>query len=87
MEAWSRMSLSNSLDPVSENLFYISGLRFRGGKGDTTSKNFPGWRRAIIKPFELSARFRWHKRFLKWYNIEKPIVKFLFRWASRRRRS
>lgn len=86
MEAWSRMSLSNSMDAISENLFYISGLRFRGGKGDTTSKNFPGWRRAFIKPFELLAKFRWPRRCLTWYNIEKPIVKFLFRWASQRRR-
>lgn len=85
MEEWSKISLSNPINPLSENLFYISGLRFRGGRGDTTSKNFPGLRRAIILPFEISARFRWKKRFLRWYNIEKYIIKILFRRASRRR--
>ncbi|MFA6549189.1 MAG: radical SAM protein [Candidatus Margulisiibacteriota bacterium] len=84
---WSQIGLSNKMDPIAENLFYISGLRFRGKKGDTTSKNFPGAKRLLILPFELLARLRWKTRFLGYFNLEKFIIKRLFRYASRKVRT
>jgi radical SAM superfamily enzyme YgiQ (UPF0313 family) len=84
LEEWSKITLSNEIVPIAQNLYYISGLRFRGGKGDTTSRNFPGIRRFLILPFEISAHIRWRTRFLKYYGLERAIVKKLFAWASRR---
>lgn len=84
LEEWSKMSLSNETVPIAQNLYYISGLKFRGGKNDTTSKNFPGLKRLLIFPFEIFARLRWKTRFLKYYWLEKTIIKWLFSWASRK---
>jgi len=82
LEEWSKMTLSNETVPVAQNLYYISGLRFRGKKGDTTSRNFPGLKRLLILPFEISAHIRWRLRFLEFYGLEKAAVKTLFSWAS-----
>jgi radical SAM superfamily enzyme YgiQ (UPF0313 family) len=84
LEEWSRMSLDNASNPIAQNLYYLSGLRFRGKQGDVTSKNFPGLKRLIILPFEISARLRWKFRFLKYYALEKAIIKKLFVWAANR---
>lgn len=81
---WSKMTLSNEINPLTSNLYYIAGLKFREKKGDSTSKNFSGLKRLIIYPFELSARLRWKYRFLKYYGWERIAVKALFSWASRR---
>ncbi|MFH0836461.1 MAG: radical SAM protein [Candidatus Micrarchaeota archaeon] len=82
MKGWSRISLSNAENPVTENLYYLSGLRFRGKKGDRTDQNFPGLKRLIIAPFELEAKFRWRMRWIDNYGLEKNAVKKLFNWAS-----
>lgn len=84
MEEWSKMTLSNSTQPIAQNLYYISGLRFRGKKGDITSRNFPRWKRILILPFEISAHIRWKTRFLKYYGLEKAIVKMLFARATKK---
>lgn len=84
MDEWSEIGLSNKINPIAENLYYISGLRFRGGKGDTTSKNFPGIKRLLIWPFEITAHIRWNARILRFYGLEKFIIKKLFRYASKR---
>ena len=81
---WSEMTLSNSLVPVAQNLYYICGLRFRGKKGDITSRNFPGLKRLLILPFEISARFRWKIRFFTYYALEKAAIKMFFFWASKK---
>ncbi len=83
-EGWSKMTLSNEINPIASNLYYISGLRFRGKKGDSTDRNFPGLKRLIILPFEISAHIRWRLRFLKYYGLEKSIVSMLFAWVSRK---
>jgi radical SAM superfamily enzyme YgiQ (UPF0313 family) len=83
LDGWSKMTLSNEVNPVAGNLYYISGLRFRGKKGDSTDRNFPGLKRLIILPFEISAHLRWRLRFFGYYGWEKAIVKKLFAWASR----
>ena len=84
MEDWSKITLSNTVNKSAEALYYISGLRFRGKKGDNTNRNFPGTLRLMILPFELSARMRWAFRFLSFYSVEKFFVKILFKWASQR---
>lgn len=81
---WSRMSLNNDTNPIAQNLYYLSGLRFRGKRGDVTSKNFPGLKRLLILPFEISAHLRWKFRLIKYYGLEKFIVKKLFAWAAKR---
>lgn len=82
LEEWSKVTLSNETNPIAQNLYYLSGLRFRGKKGDATSRNFPGLKRLIIFPFEMSAYLRWKLRFINYYCLEKAIVKKLFKWAS-----
>lgn len=84
MEEWSKMSLSNETVPIAQNLYYLSGLRFRGKKGDITSRNFPGLKRFLILPFEISAHIRWRTRFLSFYSLEKAIIIRLFEWASKK---
>jgi len=84
LEGWSKMTLSNEVNPIAGNLYYISGLRFRGKRGDTTDRNFPGFKRFIILPFEISAHLRWKTRFLRYYGLEKSIIKKLFAWASKK---
>jgi radical SAM superfamily enzyme YgiQ (UPF0313 family) len=84
LEEWSKMTLSNETVPIAQNLYYITGLRFRGKKGDVTSRNFPGLKRLLILPFEISAHIRWRTRFLSFYDLEKAIIIRLFAWASKR---
>ena len=83
-EGWSKITMNNPVNPLAEGIYYIAGLHFRGAEGDKTNKNFPGWKRAIIAPFEASANLRWKKRYIKHYGFEKAIVKRLFEWASSR---
>lgn len=78
---WSRMSLSNGDNPVAENLYYISGLKFRG---DVSRVKFPGLRRLQILPFELLGKLRWKMRWLTFYAVEKKIIKWLYRSAVAR---
>ncbi len=78
IEEWSRVTLSSGRVPMMENLYYISGLTFRK---DKTSKNFPGWKRSFIKPFELAASWRWRTRLINHY-WEKPLVKYLISRAA-----
>ena len=86
IEGWSTLTLGDKMSgnrqPDMENLYYIAGLTFRK---DKTAQNFPDWRRALIKPFELTASWRWRTRFISHY-IEKPLVKSLIGRASSRLR-
>ena len=76
-DEWSKISLSSEVNPFAENLYYISGLKFRGGKGDSTSKNFKGIKRLKILPFEIIVHLRWKLRFFTYFNFEKKIIKKL----------
>jgi len=82
-EEWSKITLSEA-NPLAENIYYISGLRFRGKKGDRTDQNFPGWRRLKILPFEILCRIRWKLRFFTFFALEKAIIKYLIQKASQR---
>lgn len=84
MEQWSNYSLNQTLDVRASNLYHIGGLHFHRGKGDKTDRNFPGWRRFIIWPFEAMASFRWKKRFFTHFGFEKKCIERLLRWASLR---
>lgn len=79
LEDWSKMSMSNATVPIAQKLYYIAGLRFRK---DKTSRNFPGLKRLLILPFEISAYIRWKSRFFTLYGLEKAVVSRLFAWAS-----
>jgi len=83
-EGWSKMSLSNNINPIPGNLYYMAGLRFRKRKGDSTSRNFFGLKRLIILPFEVSAHLRWKFRFIRYYRLEKFIINKLFTWTSKK---
>ncbi|MFC2071547.1 B12-binding domain-containing radical SAM protein [Chloroflexota bacterium] len=81
MEEWSQVTPGSIGGTVPENLYYISGLTFRK---DKTGQNFPGWKRLLIKPFELTASWRWWARLIDYY-WEKRFVKYLMRKASQSR--
>ncbi|MEW6407115.1 MAG: radical SAM protein [Patescibacteria group bacterium] len=84
IEEWGTICLTYAANALVENLHYIASLNFRGGKGDNTSINFPGLKRLLLLPFELSAKLRWKLRFFRLFNLEKRIVKYLFGWAAAR---
>lgn len=84
MSAWSTYSLNQTQDERASNLYHIGGLHFHRGKGDKTDRNFPGWRRALIAPFEMAASYRWkHRRFTR-FGAEKWAIEKLLKGASRR---
>lgn len=84
MEAWSHYSLNQTLDERASNLYHIGGLHFHRGAGDKTDRNFPGWRRWLIAPFEWLASWRWKHRVFTNFSIEKRGIEALLKWASRR---
>lgn len=84
MEAWSAYSLNQTSDERASNLYHIGGLHFHRGKGDKTDRNFPGWRRLLILPFELLASLRWRKRWFTRFGLEKRAIERLLRYASQR---
>lgn len=84
MEAWSNYSLNQTDNEIASNLYHIGGLHFHRGAGDKTDRNFPGWRRALIAPFEHMAAYRWKRRWFTGYALEKRGVEFLLKQASAR---
>jgi hypothetical protein len=84
MEEWSNYSLNQTYNKQASNLYHIGGLYFHRGKGDKTDRNFPGLRRLMIAPFELSAMLRWKYRYFKHYDFEKKIIEVLLKNASKR---
>lgn len=84
MEAWAGYSLNQTLDERASNLYHIGGLHFHRGRGDKTDRNFPGWKRLLIAPFELSASWRWRNRKFTHFRFEKWAIERLLKWASLR---
>jgi len=84
MAGWADYSLNQTSDERASALYHIGGLHFHRGPGDKTERNFPGWRRALIAPFEASASYRWKRRWFTGYTFEKRAVESLLRWASAR---
>lgn len=85
MEEWSRYSLNQTYDKRASNIYHIGGLHFHKGKGDKTDRNFPGIKRLMIKPFEISADLRWKLRYFDHFDFEKRSIETLLERASRRR--
>lgn len=86
LAGWAKMSLSNELNPLYRDLYYIAGLHFRGREGDRTDENFPGVRRLQILPFEVASHLRWKKRSFVYSSFERTMVRGLISRASRRAR-
>lgn len=81
MHEWSEYTLSSPVKSRMENLYYLAGIQYRK---DNLSKNFPGLKRLVILPFELSAYIRWKMRLIDHY-LEKPVVKRLIEIAVRQK--
>lgn len=83
MTEWSKMNMSNPINKTAEAIYFISGLKTRGKRGDLTSTNFPGFKRLLILPFEILAHIRWRLRFLSFYKFEKYFIQKLFAYATK----
>jgi len=81
MAEWSEYSLHQTHNERANALYHIGGLRFHMGKGDKTQRNFPGLKRLIIAPFEISAWLRWKFRYFDHYWEKKPL-EWILEWAS-----
>jgi len=84
MEGWANYSLNQTEDERASNLYHIGGIHFHRGKGDKTDRNFPGWRRLLIYPFEVLASIRWKRRWFTRFGLEKWFIEALLKWASAR---
>jgi len=82
MQGWSEYSLHQTTNELASNLYHIGGLHFHRGKGDKTDRNFPGWRRAFIAPFEWLAAVRWRMRFFGWFGLEKRAIEKLLEFVT-----
>lgn len=85
MHEWSNFDVGYTSDEFSRAIYTTGGLTFHGSKGDKTDRNFPGWSRVLIYPFEVSARLRWKYRFFDHYDLERQQVDRLLGWASGRK--
>ena len=81
IDGWSEYSLHQTHDHRANARYHIGGLRFHMGKGDNTNRNFPGIKRLLVAPFELSALIRWKLRLFDYYWEKKPL-ELLLKWAS-----
>ena len=81
MEDWSDYSLHQTHDKRANALYHIGGLRFHMGKGDKTDRNFPGLKRLLVLPFEISALIRWKLKYFDYY-WEKPLFELLLKWTT-----
>ena len=84
MEGWSNYSLNQGPIDEANAIYFVGGLNFHKAKGDKTDRNFPGWRRLLIAPFELLATLRWKLRWFSHYKFEKWAIEWLLKWASLR---
>ena len=82
MEGWSEYSLHQTTNKLASNLYHIGGLHFHKGDGDKTDRNFPGWRRAFIAPFEWLISLRWRLRWFSGFGVEKRAIEKLLEWAA-----
>lgn len=84
MEAWSNYAFNRTQNKQASSLYWIGGLTFHREKGDKTDRNFPGWMRLLIYPFEVLATFRWKHRWFTFFELEQRVIDYLMRWASLR---
>ena len=91
LQEWTRSSAAyNPFLPDCWNAIYpIAGLHFN--KAHKTAQNFPGWKRGLIKPFELlfdlrfflavGCGFEWALKGTRW---EMKAVNRVINWAAQR---
>lgn len=84
MAGWSHYTFDHTDNKLASVLYQVGGLAHHQSPGDKTDKNFPGWKRALIWPFEKSAEWRWKNRRFEFYGPEKWAIGGLMKWASRR---
>jgi radical SAM superfamily enzyme YgiQ (UPF0313 family) len=91
IEDWAKSSAAyNPLLPAHWNAIYlVAGMHFN--KAHKTAQNFPGWKRLLIKPFELlfDVRFTLAVKYgfewaLKGTGFEMYFVSRLINWAAQR---
>lgn len=82
MEEWSNYSLNQTYNKTASNLYHIGGFKFHARKGDKTDRNFPGWRRALIAPFEGMMALRWRYRYFDHFDAEKKAIEWLLENAT-----
>jgi hypothetical protein len=82
MEEWSNYSLNQTYNKMASNLYHIGGFKFHARKGDKTDRNFPGWRRAFIAPFEGLMALRWRYRYFDNFGFEKKAIEWLLANAT-----
>lgn len=82
MEEWSDYSLNQTYDKQASSLYHIGGLTFHKGRGDKTDRNFPGLKRLLIAPFEISASLRWKYRYFNHFDFEKKAIEHLLNSAQ-----
>jgi radical SAM superfamily enzyme YgiQ (UPF0313 family) len=82
MEEWSNYSLNQTYNKTASNLYHIGGFKFHARKGDKTDRNFPGWRRLLIKPFEIAMNIRWKYRYFDHFGAEKRAIEWLLENAK-----
>jgi radical SAM superfamily enzyme YgiQ (UPF0313 family) len=83
LDEWSNYSLNESFSEEFGNIYHIAGLTFHRQPGDKTDCNFSGWKRLLIKPFELLCVLRWKRRFWSYFKLEKVCLIALLKWASK----
>lgn len=84
LRGWTKASAAyNPFLPSEYNAIYpIAGIHHN--KHHKTKQNFPGWKRILIKPFEIIFDLRYHFRFFKYAGGELWAVSKLINWASKR---
>jgi radical SAM superfamily enzyme YgiQ (UPF0313 family) len=84
LRGWTSTSAAyNPFLPAHWNAIYpIAGIHHN--KYHKTTQNFPGWKRFLIKPFEILCDVRYYFRFFKYAGAEIWTMGRLINWAAQR---
>jgi radical SAM superfamily enzyme YgiQ (UPF0313 family) len=91
MTGWTDISAAcnPTLPPWMNYVYFIAG--FHHNKKHKTAKNFPGWWRLLIAPFEIDIEIRWwfamktkNITFFKFFVFEYWAITKLLGWRSKR---
>lgn len=80
---WADYSYANGGKDEDQAAYLIAGMHFQSGKLGKTTRNFPGWKRWVIRPFEWDCHRRWRARDFTNFNIQKSLIEKAFRWAAK----
>ncbi len=82
-EEWIRCSFETAGTQEEKNIYHISGINFQRGSRGKTSKNFPGWKRAVFKPLEIACQLRWKHRYFEHFDWEQKMINKALKWAAK----